>query len=1725
MQKTTTQKDFTVFLLRSFLLILISSIAFQVSFAQQQKAMSKPASARKGLPTDRSAIKVVPNNAVVAKKGFMAAVTVAEPSDVPSVNKVYTEKLEKNPGILNAQNGKAPSPVFNSPSPTPTPNGLNDVCTFTGSLLASDGAIPGGRLFRDGTLMSCGTTRGCPGTFGGGPYYYDSYTMTNNTCASQCVTVNYIADGTSGDCFVTVYDNSFDQSNVCTNYKADGGLSSLAGGTPVQFSFTLAANATVVIVVSEAVASTTCDHYTMTVTGINCTPPPACTPPTASVLSQVQIPGPPVNLINEQFDGTIVPAGWNFQNLSNPLGLTNWSQTNSLVFPPQSGAGFASANYNNTAGVGTISDWLFAPNITMKNGDKFTFWTRTTTGTFPDRLQVRRSTNGASLNVGTTESSVGDFTDLLLDINPGLTSTGYPTAWTQYTLTMSGLPAAGVSGRLAFRYYVTGGGPAGNNSDFIGIDNAVYSTPTYLDPTTCTGSTANLKVDITGGNSPTYKVVIGATPATAGFPMTVTGYVSGANIPVTPAFTTTYNLISVSNENNCTCVGTGNSGTPTITVSPTTVAGISITANPSTPLCAGDPTLLTVVGAPATGTATVNSGAIAVGIPDNNAAGVSTPLTVSGIPGTATGTSASVIFNITHTWDGDLTLFLKSPNNSSLNLVNQKGSTGDNFVNTVISSTATLAIPATGAPYTGTYTPDASLTAPAPTGFAPNVTSFTPMINTAGQLNGTWSFGARDNAGGDVGTITSWGITINYTSPAAPPVGYTYLWSPAAGLSNTTGNPVAASPASTTTYTVMGTAPNGCMTTGAITITVNQLPAVVTPPSNLTVCANSNATFSIVGSGAGITYQWQVSTNGGSTWTNVTNVAPYSGATSNTLLITGVPATFNTYRYRCVVSGTCPPTATSSAAILTVNALPSIVVTPGTPVCGGLAGVNGTLLTATGASTFTWAPATGLYSNATATVPYVLGTPTPTVYAAPGVNTVYTVTGTNGTTGCVNTTTVGVTFTPPAPTVTPSSVTMCLGNPPVKLTSSSSVSTSVTFPSGAISVPVPDNSLVGATSSINVTTIPANAFTSAMDVTFNMTHTWDGDIVMVLKAPNGNILNLDYYLSGTGGAGATTGFVNTKISSAGTAALNSGSSPYTGTFKPDAIVGNGPFGPSGPTGYLANVNNFPALYSTTNGTYTLAMYDGGAGDVGTLTSWTLGITYTVGVPTAGAQWSPAAGLFMDAAGAVPYVAGTETDTVYTKPAATTTYFVTVNSIGPDSTKTFSNTSPIAIIDGSPGSPYPATINVSGLPTSKAKVQNVVLNGISHTWSDDIDIVLQSPTGDNVILMSDVGGAAILSNVTYTFDDAGPAMNQNAGNPTGTYHPTNFDNADNWPAPGPGAFADANPALSKFNSNSNANGLWKLFVVDDTFGDQGNIAGGYSITFSYPTKGCTSPARQVPVTVNIPPSITNASLPADAVVCTDKVASFTAAAAGTAPVHNWQYSSNNGNIGSWVNITNGAVFSGAFTATLTVTAPPVSMNGWLIRDSVSGAAPCGYAITRIARLTVNPLPTIVIGASPVTRLFPGLTTTIFSTVSPIAATYTWLRNGVQVPNASGSSLLIDIDKLGDYSLRVTDVNGCTNTSNTVSIKDSVTGKVFIYPNPNSGQFQVRYWSIVNNTNLPRGINVYDATGKRVSTLKYSISAPYARMDVDLRNYGTGVYWIEVVDVVGNRLAMGRAEVLR
>ena len=116
------------------------------------------------------------------------------------------------------------------------------------------------------------------------------------------------------------------------------------------------------------------------------------------------------------------------------------------------------------------------PTVTIQDGDTVSFWTRgPDSSTFPDRLELRMSLNGGSTNCGTLPDDVGDFTALLVEINPALVVGGYPETWTQFTATISGVPTP-TPGRFALRYYVTNGGSSGTNSNYIGVDLFEYNS-------------------------------------------------------------------------------------------------------------------------------------------------------------------------------------------------------------------------------------------------------------------------------------------------------------------------------------------------------------------------------------------------------------------------------------------------------------------------------------------------------------------------------------------------------------------------------------------------------------------------------------------------------------------------------------------------------------------------------------------------------------------------------------------------------------------------------------------------------------------------------------------------------------------------------------------------------------------------------------------------------------------------------------------------------------------------------------------------------------------------------------------------------------------------------------------------------------------------------------------------------------------------------------------------
>lgn len=218
--------------------------------------------------------------------------------------------------------------------------------------------------------------------------------------------------------------------------------------------------------------------------------------------------------------GTLTAKGWAFQNNSNPVGVTGWRQgryeSASAVqykfLAPVAFMGFPAYSAENaptdflSCDVSAASDanpqqnadysaWVISPAVPMKNGDEISFYTRASDDSqYPvyckDRMQVRANLTDGSTFVGNGDTTVGKFTTLLLDINPNYVfndpasgqSGGFPRAWTKYTITLSGLPPAGITkGRFAFRYLGEDagffGGVSGNNfPTVVGIDQVKFTS-------------------------------------------------------------------------------------------------------------------------------------------------------------------------------------------------------------------------------------------------------------------------------------------------------------------------------------------------------------------------------------------------------------------------------------------------------------------------------------------------------------------------------------------------------------------------------------------------------------------------------------------------------------------------------------------------------------------------------------------------------------------------------------------------------------------------------------------------------------------------------------------------------------------------------------------------------------------------------------------------------------------------------------------------------------------------------------------------------------------------------------------------------------------------------------------------------------------------------------------------------------------------------------------------
>jgi len=277
-----------------------------------------------------------------------------------------------------------------------------------------------------------------------------------------------------------------------------------------------------------------------------------------------------------------------------------------------------------------------------------------------------------------------------------------------------------------------------------------------------------------------------------------------------------------------------------------------------------------------------------------------------------------------------------------------------------------------------------------------------------------------------------------------------------------------------------------------------------------------------------------------------------------------------------------------------------------------------------------------------------------------------------------------------------------------------------------------------------------------------------------------------------------------------------------------------------------------------------------------------------------------------------------------------------------------------------------------------------------------------------------------------------------------------------------------------------------------------------------TPSVTTAERQLRVFT--PVSVT--AQPANAAVCAGSTASFSVTATGTQPTYQWQQSSNGG--ASYANVPGGT------SATLTLANTTTGISGNLYRCVVSGLAPCAPVVSSGALLTVNPIPVVSLQAAPYYSLVPGLSTTLTATSAPAAVSFQWFYNNTLLAGASGNTRTVSIDQVGIYQVRVTDAIGCNGTSNEVTITDSASVNLYIYPNPNNGQFQVRYFNPGGRT-VPRTLLVYDAKGAVVYRSVYTITGLYERMDVLLPGVARGVYVVALLDAAGKRMAQARVVV--
>jgi hypothetical protein len=831
---------------------------------------------------------------------------------------------------------------------------------------------------------------------------------------------------------------------------------------------------------------------------------------------------------------------------------------------------------------------------------------------------------------------------------------------------------------------------------------------------------------------------------------------------------------------------------------------------------------------------------------------------------------------------------------------------------------------------------------------------------------------------------------------------------------------------------------------------------IATQPADATVCPAATATFSIAGTGTA--FQWQESTNGGGTWADITNGGIYSGATGLTLTLTGVTAPMNNYKYRCVVTGTCAPlTVNSNAVTLFLNSPVTITTQPtASTICANGSTLFSVIASGT-AITYQWQVST------------------------------------NG----------GVTFTnltngAPYSSVTTSSLNVT--GAPVSLNSYQ-----YRCVVGGACTPV-NSSAVALTVNASPTIVTAPASTSICA----------GNPVSFTVAASGGGLSYQWQLSTDAGVTFNNIPLATAATYSFTATLVQNNYQYrcvvSGTCAPSVTSAAAILS----VGSTLVINNQPAaatVCQSFNTSFTVAVS-------GTVTyQWQVstdgGATYTDITNT---------GIYSNATTATLNLSGvpaSANNNLYR--CAISGSCPTINS---NSALLTVNTLPLITTEPAASAVICASQNTSFTVAATG-------TGVTYQWQ------LSTNGGTTFTNLANGGVYSTVSTPTLTITGATAAMNTykyrcivNGTCPT--YDSSNIATLTVYTP----VAVSANPTGTTVCENSNAS--FSITAAGSSPAYQWQVSTNGGVTFTNITNGgIYSGATTATLNlVGVGFSLNNAQYrcivngtapcgsvnsgaatllvnPAPALVNVTGGGAYCVGGNGV-PVGlnnsitgiNYQLLLNGVNSGTAVPGTGAALSFGNKTAAGTYTV--------MASNAVTG---CTQSMTGNVVVAINPLPTIALTAAPYTSLYPGLTTTLTAaaTSSATPISYIWFKNNTPISN-SGSTLAVNITGVGDYRVAVTDGNGCSNQSQVVTIKDSANGKLFIYPSPNNGQFNITYYN-QGGASVKRIVTIFSTKGEKVYSNEFQITQVYQVINIDMRRNGAGIYHVVLSDAKGNKIKSG------